>query len=116
MEKMSVQAGNAPGQLACKDKRLTKSPDPARGEIALQIKQPYSTDMSIRGPAPYLQPRAHHAQRPAMQIFRKIEHGRANLGMHRMSPAVGRQPKGNDKDVQAATLQRQDFLGDERLR
>ena len=116
MQKMRVQMPYAAGQFARKYERLPKSPDSAGREIATEIVQPDSTDIAIGRPAPHFQPGTQHAKRPAMKILGKVKYRRPDFSMHRMGPCIGRQPKGNNQDIQPAALQGQNLLGDECLR
>ena len=51
-----------------------------------------------------------------MEIFWQVEHRRLDLVMHRMALGVGRMAQGHEREIEACSLQPEDFLRDEGLR
>ena len=96
--------------------RLAEAADPVGGRVAPQVPPPHGARAAVGVAPPHRPPRPQHTGGFAIEIFRQIQGSCRDLAVDGVNGAIGRAPQGNDQYVEAAPLQRQDFLRDESFR
>jgi hypothetical protein len=112
VQEVRVQAIDAGRQLGGKHQRLAEAADAIGRGVAAQVAEPERTQRLARADFP---PGAQHPQWLEQEIFGQVKHRRTDLIVHCVPARVGRTAQRDDQDLQAAALERRDFLCDERL-
>ncbi len=99
VEEMRVQMADAVRQLARQDERLAEAADSIRRRVALEIAQPGRAGRCIAFQPARVPPAAQHPERRAVEIFRQIEHRRADLAVDGVQRAVRRPSQRDDAQV-----------------
>ena len=111
-----MQALDVLRQLVGKDQRLAESAHAAWRRIAPQIAQPEIPRFPVARISPFAQPGAQDAQRLEQEVFGQVQDGRTDFVVYRVAARIRRTAQRNDQDIQAAMLERRDFLRNEGLR
>lgn len=116
MQIVDVQVPDAGGQFARHDAGLAEAAPAIARPVAQEIAQERRQEPKKAWPHQCSEHAARHTARLVMQIFRQIAHRRRDLAMHQVPIGIGRMAQRPDLEGQAALLQAEQFLRDERLR